>query len=1232
MIAVLLVLLALFVLATPYLMGIRRADRESERVFDRMSARLALDDAARHARARLDATHPAVDTSPYWDSKDELAIDNHLDPEFVNANDPNGVMWDLDATDLSGRVDLGSASPGVLANLMGGHTWLAKAASEEDASLKTASTRGFAGEGFLWVGGERMAYLESDGSTFGKLERELFGDANTGAVNPDCDFSRPRAHDAGAPVLGLEAFALPLWRIRAETAEWRTPADFEQVAAAFDESLSGPVAELAFELLKGGATTFGGLGAGPRWQRATRLVDSVVGGNDCALRVEEGHYFNPGTTVQITNGAISEMAIVREVIGSVVKLERVLLGDYDAFDAVVRPLARRPVNLNSAPPEVLHALFLGLKLRRRNARITDREANQLVDSVLVSRPFTGFEDFLNRVVLPAAGLEQGGAGENSFMDAVDAEALYRNGLNANDRALEFSTMPFAFTTRGTFGLSLRSSINAKSGIERASLEREQVEVMVPQRELMRLWTRQEDFDEELRLSREAPLWSTGPSATSLASNGANPPSRFAAHFGTLTEGALAGELAPGFASRDEHGWAQLFATRTDDRETDYHSRHVEHMDRETSNLEGMDFSRAGAYAANASDPEVEWTGAQGDLLRPFSFAMWVKPQLRASGALYFDLGDSAYPETDRVSLSEEGGELLVSVLDAGGNHGLSALEERTEVRVPIEHFPLNTWTHLSIDVRGSRPDQITVLVDGMARGETSGLTKLSTNLSETATTIQVDSTDGFGGVGERCVVQIGNEVIEAEVMGPTTLLAMPKVVGMNAGIGGRAARERELWNQTGDQQLNQGAGTDRNHPALSAVQLFGYSNALRSRAPVGATSLPTPLGPFAVAEVHTVVGGTEHEGDLIELMGLNSSRRLGTGLKGASSTATGLVLRRGDDPMSGDSTFLTAFNSTGGYALLVQAEMSFTVDVSVTANVTIDGEPLGGMELIRYSGIDDNVLQIAARGGAVRAELKSAPSTQIGGDTRVFVTDFDDNVNWGPGPNADEELMFQLFVVPISLPAPNIFPNQQQFLDPAPGVPEFAQITRLGNDRNLTEWICYDQLIVPPSGAPPQFVRDHPDVLERVRDLIAPLPISGMVQRPPPSPPHGGGPGQPPGEEGFPVPGESGGAILRAVSPNTATNSSASANPAALPAWNVVPTPQSTAQDTASALDTFGYWKGDLGVAEDQNYFLTSAVRKMLNFRGVMGTYPHTHPIGTTILPVLRIWRDRDRRRHSRCW
>ena len=109
LLSVLFVLLALLVLCTPYLMTARNADRAGSESADRAQLRLALDSAARHARAVLAPSYPSEDPTPYADSASELLVGNAFDREFLDANDPTGVMWDVEVSDVSGLIDLSSA-------------------------------------------------------------------------------------------------------------------------------------------------------------------------------------------------------------------------------------------------------------------------------------------------------------------------------------------------------------------------------------------------------------------------------------------------------------------------------------------------------------------------------------------------------------------------------------------------------------------------------------------------------------------------------------------------------------------------------------------------------------------------------------------------------------------------------------------------------------------------------------------------------------------------------------------------------------------------------------------------------------------------------------------------------------------------------------------------------------------------------------------------------------------
>jgi hypothetical protein len=73
----------------------------------------------------------------------------------------------------------------------------------------------------------------------------------------------------------------------------------------------------------------GGVRGGSVWQRAARLASPIEGRKDGILRVDNPRWFNAGTTVQVTDGANTELALVQEVRrGGEIVLDRILREDY----------------------------------------------------------------------------------------------------------------------------------------------------------------------------------------------------------------------------------------------------------------------------------------------------------------------------------------------------------------------------------------------------------------------------------------------------------------------------------------------------------------------------------------------------------------------------------------------------------------------------------------------------------------------------------------------------------------------------------------------------------------------------------------------------------------------------------------------------------------------------------------------------------------------------------------
>lgn len=1247
LLAVLLILVALFVLCAPFLSTVTTADTSAARMTDRAEMRIALDTAGRHARSRLGSSHPSLDPTPYFDAADELTVDNLFPPGFLDASDPNGVMWDVEATDHSGLIDLNSCPPQMLGNLLGGLSNLSKAIENDDAKAKVTRVTGFQPEGFVWISNELVGYTAVDGNELTGLLRGV------SAVEPDeegnIDPCGPRpslGHPQGALVMDQRLLAIPEWRINGPEFDFRAFSTIEEVLDAEKFVIAEAFAASDVRTLRRVGTVYGDIGAGQRWSRPVRVRSEVNAGEaSCRIQVEETRSFNAGTTIRITDGQTTEYGIVRRARGAVIELWEPLQQDYLAYQSEMSALIRRPVNVNTASREVLMSLVKNLKLLGSTGRVTTSEAEQFVDHMLDMRPFDGFSDFLERLLLPAAGLdvpERDGATpiaelseeERGFLDPLDAIAIYKNAINSNDLSLDFSTMPMSFSSRDVYGIDVRASINAKSGVQRVAGWRSEVHQVVPQLLLMELFHRQKDFDDEHLNSREAPGWITGPVPTRRYDPRSASPSESRAHLGPFdpslgeqsalvtnqqTVAASGNWVEPPPAAlalpsrADEIAWAQPAPVRADEENTGGglgwpRAGRVMHFDYEQRDLEGH-FLPDQAFAFSPDDDMLNWVDDNG-FTKPVYGSMWLQPRSLGTGEMFFDLSGSL-TDADRISLLVDEGDLVLRVFDGAGDHPETVLREVGEVRYPLAGdgpgMPLDCWSHVQFEVRGNRPDQLTLLVDGKWNVETPGLTRLSSNLGPGDQAIVVESTEGFP---DQCVIRIGDELIEVERVGDGGFSALYQSTGANCGFGGRAARESYLVQGEDADPVNFGANSKAlTYQTGTPVELYGYSLSFRQNqyVPTQSSTLPATLGPWSVCYCTGVLrNGEVAEEQQMEQISFNNVTGtpipLGFGMLAEGSEVNGLVLESVD---AGRPTAeaMQAFSSTGGYALL----FGWGLPQNITA--TSDGNPMGRMEVIKYSGVNGNQLLIEERGdvavGALGYTLSDATF-----QNRNWVMHWNPAGLSGDDPlNTNNQITNKVMVAPISVPAPGAAMTPGfGFLTADPLTPEigsqFAQLTRLGGESDQTEWVRYDNIF---NG---HLIRCHPDALRAlyfwgIRIPGIPIEANPLAGGGPGAPnPGGGGPSNPlnPGTQG------PGGAGTPQDSVPTKSTKFASAEPSS-PALS-----QGTSAPPADAV-----WDYRWGQAEDNDLFVTRALSSAFQFRGVLGTSSHTHPSGTVINPVFQI-------------
>lgn len=1253
LLAVLLVLLALFVLAVPFLWSAGEADRAAVRASDRSFLKLSLDDAARYARSRLWESQATFDRTRDFDSLEEIDVKPDLDPEFYSGGGGDHLPWDHQVLDLAAKIDWNSASAHLVANAIGQAGYLLKPLGAEDESLELAGAAGFPELGFVFCDREILRVEREPGTNVVRiLERGV------GSEEGDCGPSLAEPHSAGAPVLGMDAVAFCLWRasrgedeirafdtgsLRGELAAFLPSgiSSTEPDADGGEEPVGPAPLEALLESLNARGTLWGGVGAGPRWQRPVRIEQALLGGNSCVLSLGEWRWFAAGSTVLIEGGGNREFGFVVEATQGRVRLLNAVVNDYGQAEAQISVLSRRPINANTAELPTLVALFENLKLRGRNERVTRSEAEQFAQACLDARPFTGFEDWLDRVLLPAGGLEPereegdtrtgstsnggarfGEAGSDAYLEREDVIALYANAHGSGDAALEFATAPLAFSSRDVYELDLRAVRRSPNGLERASGRIEQVEVVMPPTELLALWERQVDFEENQRLFGRMPGWLSGPESVFVPDldGGAASPPRRRAHL-RISENVAVGEalnVFSQFPALTELGYFQPAPRRLD--EAGQRAGRAIHFDRSQTSLEGENLGQA-TLALEPTDARLGWLGAEG-LARPMALSMWTRMAAGAEGTLV-DAGSAI--AGDRLHVRATGGQLEVRVHDGPGDHPETAFEEVGQASFPLDGAgggpAPDQWFNLSLDVRGNRPDQIGVRVDGFAhtgagaamRVERRGLTHLTSGLANGETQIAVESTEGFP---ERCVLRIGDELIEA-VRGANSFDATPILTGEAAGFGGRLAREHHTEGGT----FNQGLIKNSDYPAGTPVALYGYSLALQSPLPGSGSSLQSDLGPYAVARVTGVNGS---DGSPILLQGQEGDEfLLGRGFDPAETSVQTLEVQHADVGSGGSpAQALEAFSSSGGYALLVQRFVTFTVPPSAGVNAqevtepqTVRGTRLFGLSVVRYTGKSSQAIEIAevAVGPGELPNLSGAypagAQVALGAidEAKAFIIEFDDSVNFGAGgPGSGSGL----FLVPISIPVPG---NDESFLvpefdDQGSGFSEFAQITRV-DQAELTEWVRYDFV----SG---QFlVRDH----QRARIAAYGALTGGGLRRvtlqpgPGQGAPGGGTPGG-----GIPGGGPPSGGSAAALGPPEPTPPpgeflSATPNPsgASAPALN------SSAANSRGQTQ-LGFWNPNLGLGLEPVWPISQAVSDALHHRGVFGTASHSHPEGTAVLPVIR--------------
>ena len=697
------VLVALMVIAVPFAISMRLGYERSVQNNARVKAKRQVDSTMRFLEAVLVKTtervesenrlnkstdinnNPEKDTfAEFTPSKRDMA--DALGVSESELEDAYGTILGYSVEDENGKLNINTASFFAIGNLLG-LSMLTAEMSEGSSSITLENAADFPERGYVKIGREVVKYSGKEGN-------RLVG----------CERSKPEAHKADDWVVNYAAWAIAYYAVGRHPGE----------ATSFDTLDVTDISQLPGSDLDTDVPVI----TQADWDRVSRFftawskgdvidgwanVQPVVEGT--ALPSEEegfdkfqfvnSAYYNLGTIVRI--GEKAETNIERRGIKKVIRPRRYdyamvfdarpagrYLSELELFGKVHRTFTgnqmrvqyrtRHPVNVNTAPREVLVALFAHLRLKSgsKGDRVTREEAEKVADEIIRLRKqgpdsaLGGMEDFhdmLGRLT-----------NESQSISVHDRRAIHRNALNSHDQDLEFGTVPICFHTFDVYTLRATATICDLGGRLLAKHSATRVVEIGSQLTASRLWETQRDFEEQLIASQDPRNWTTGPintgqilSARPIVQPWYRWPKQLNRHVFPRDPYSVQQEKAFEQIGRDSaadlaaNGDIRLAPARMEFDDTQAGSVFVEHFDNDDY-VEGH-FSDSG-YALEGGLEGSVLDAIFNGRVRPFGLQFWWQSQQGNSGDVtIFDCGESEFRNRYTCYVDSSSNELVFAVAD-----------------------------------------------------------------------------------------------------------------------------------------------------------------------------------------------------------------------------------------------------------------------------------------------------------------------------------------------------------------------------------------------------------------------------------------------------------------------------------------------------------------------------------------------------------------------------------------
>ena len=973
-------LVALMVIAVPFAISMRMGQERSEVSNARQRARSTVDSLLNFQKAFLVQTTENVEIRNRADSVKGLYSDPDMDnlveiqPTLSHMatalgvaaselEDPYGLIAGVQVEDENGKVNLNSNSLFMLGNLMG-LAMLASDLDPNDSSISLRDTSNFPERGYVKIGRELIKYT-------GKEPGRLTG-CTRGVLAGRPEHGQPEQHKTGHWCVNYAAWAISYYtvgRYPGEYTPW-TALDVSDISS-LEPDLDPEVPVLTqadWERVRPYVTVWSKGEAGSSWAniqdltQGQRLPEKQTSRGD-RFKFGVGYYYTTGTIIRL-----SESVSKKRLSGDLEKDDNASSRNTDrGFDSRTASVAPRrydygmayhvnpqgpqeyqmelfgkvhrrfrgnqarleyrvptPVNVNTAPREVLIAMFANVRSRTRDAgeAITRDQAATIADEIIRRResdsPLGSMRDFRQMLTDFVT--------KKRVLSLWQRAALFRNAVNPHDQGLFFGTAPIAFRTFDVYTLRAAASVNDKRGGRLLAKHSETRVVEIgSQVTSVRLWETQKDFEKAMWETQDSKFWTTSPKLV-----GALVPNQPQVQPWPRWRQMVLGKYFP---------WDPYYVNSSDDEAYKVTSSRdsqittngdlrlqpaqmyldlapvkeervfVEHFN-DSGITEGF-YAEAGLPLkaifdrADIAQPRSSDTDGQ---MTPFTVQFWWRPETDANqNAVIFDWGQDTFQ--NRISCYVQDGTLVFSVADNTDTNRAAELRYNLS---EIGTFQTGVFYHFQLIAHGCNTAKMAMILDGRSVGTPNISSPLAGNLAIDDTVVSVEDSSGFPPVG---AVLIGTEVIEYEENSGGALKVRTDAEGNVVGRGARATIRQD-------------------HPEGAPVTLFGYSRPITTELKTGGATLTGDMAPWAVVSValatededadfsnydpsitpieYTLPGGDDGQGG----ENPDTTVRLATIALGSGDTWSNMVIR----PSGGDgadiSERMQAFQDEG-YAMVV---------------------------------------------------------------------------------------------------------------------------------------------------------------------------------------------------------------------------------------------------------------------------------------------------------------------------